>query len=996
MPLSEMHLPKIIAAFGLLCIGTASAATPSDPANFAETSFISSATIASTTGIAWAPDGSNRLFVIRKAGEVRVVYYNPATRTGSFDPAFGAAVPPAWATITPIITTSECGLIGLCFDPNFINNRYVYFFVTVSATEQQIIRYTDNPGTAAGSNKTTLVAGLPTAGANHDGGAVGIGPDGRLYWAIGDNGNGTGVNTDLLSLGSKIGRVNRFTGAAANDNPFFGQGNANTDKIWARGFRNPFTFTFQPGTGQLWSNTVGTNWEQVFVPQRGSHAGYNTYENNQPAGFLTPAIAYRTNSTTSTNIAASGAVRTNGVVTITTTATHPFRKGGLATIAGVTATEFNGTFAVASVPGSTQFTFVQAGSNSTSGSGTATTQNIGGAITGGCFYDSTAFPAAYRGNFFFGDYNSGRIMRVTLDAQNSPSRIEEFVTGHATHVDMTTGPDGAIYYVNQGNPGVVRRLAFTGTTQEAIIQPTAFDVVEGGSSVFSVRLRAAPVGDVNVTVTRIAGDADLTVSSGATLTFTPANFNVPKLVTIGAAEDADLSNDSATFRVAAPGVPGYDVIVNGIDNDEPQLVISGTSLAVTEGGSNTFTVRLASAPAANVTVTSSRTAGDSDVTVTSGASLVFTSVNFATPQTVQISAAQDPDNAADAATITVSAPGETPRQVAILVTDDDPLAPAFATAATITGVVGAAYSYDADVTGNPLPTFSLMSAPSGMSINPASGAISWLPGSTGVFAVTVQAANGVLPNATQSFNLTVNADAPPAVVLTRPIPGEILSGTNTEFFGDALDDVGTVKAEFFVDGILRSTDVNNGGHYHFGGAHLLFNTTPFTNGAHTVEMRVTDTKGQTGSTQVQVTISNGADAWRAEKFNLGNPADLAASALHVDADGDGLLNLYEYATDSAPKTAGLARLPVRQLVNVSGSDYLALQFVMAKWATDVTFRVEATSDLGALWTQIDPANPTYLINTQDNVPAFGLTTVTVRDIVPIGTDPRYMRLRVTK
>ena len=91
-----------------------------------------------------------------------------------------------------------------------------------------------------------------------------------------------------------------------------------------------------------------------------------------------------------------------------------------------------------------------------------------------------------------------------------------------------------------------------------------------------------------------------------------------------------------------------------------------------------------------------------------------------------------------------------------------------------------------------------------------------------------------------------------------------------------------------------------------------------------------------------------------------------------------------------------ARLPVRQVLNVAGNDYLALQFVMAKWATDITFRVEATGDLGGTWTQIDPANPTYRVSAQDNVPSFGFTTVTVRDLVPMGIGPRFMRLRVTK
>ena len=91
------------------------------------------------------------------------------------------------------------------------------------------------------------------------------------------------------------------------------------------------------------------------------------------------------------------------------------------------------------------------------------------------------------------------------------------------------------------------------------------------------------------------------------------------------------------------------MIVNGIDNDEPQFVISTASLAVTEGSAVTFTVRLATAPAAHVTVTSARTAGDTDVTVTGGGSLVFTPANFAPAQTVQISAAQNADNTGDEA-----------------------------------------------------------------------------------------------------------------------------------------------------------------------------------------------------------------------------------------------------------------------------------------------------------------------------------------------------------
>lgn len=829
--------------------------TPVDPANFSESVYVSSSLIGSTTGIAWAPDGSGRLFVTRKGGfsgqqtaEVRIVQN-------------GTVLATPFATES-VYTASECGLLGIAFDPDFVNNGYVYFFVTSSSSQQKIVRYTAVGN--AGTNRTEIVTGLPTIGANHDGGGVGIGNDGRLYWSVGDNGNGSGVNANLTSLASKIGRANRFTGAALNDNPFFDGAGPNNDYIWARGFRNPFTMTFQVTTGQLWSDTVGTNWEQVFLPTRGSHAGWNTYENNQPTGFLPPTIAYRTNGTDSRTIAASGAVRANGVVTITTTSTHPFRKGGFATIAGVGNSSFNGVFPVTSVkPGSpdpqlsTQFTYTQAGPNETSGGGSATTQNIGGVVSGGCFYDSTAFPAAYRGNFFFGEYNAGKLIRVPLDAANTPIRTEEFVTGIGSQVDMATGPDGAIYYADQSTPGTIRRIAYTGTAQNVIVQPTALNVQEGGSSVVSVRLAQAPASNVTVTASRVSGDTDITVASGASLTFTPANFATPQLITIAGAEDGDLENDTATIRVFAPGIASYDLFVNGVDNDEAQLVVSTTSLSVNEGGSNTFTVRLANAPAVNTTVNVARTAGDSDVAVSGGASLVFTTGDFATPQTVTISAAEDADNTNDSATITISTAGEVPRDVSVTVIDNDPLAPAFTSSPVLTAVDDASYTYDANAAGNPAPTFSLTTAPPGMSIDAMTGIINWLPTDPGNYNVVVQAANGVMPNATQSFTISVNPDQAPTASLTRPAAGEILSGTTAEFFGDGFDDVSTVKAEFFVDGVLVYTDVNNGNHFHFGGAHGLFDTTQFTTGSHVFRMRVTDTKGQTGEAQVRATIGSG-------------------------------------------------------------------------------------------------------------------------------------------
>jgi glucose/arabinose dehydrogenase len=77
-------------------------------------------------------------------------------------------------------------VLGIAFDPNYVVNRYVYVFVTVSASEQRIVRFTDVNN--LGAARTNIVTGLPTLGANHDGGALAFGHDGKLYWAVGDNG----------------------------------------------------------------------------------------------------------------------------------------------------------------------------------------------------------------------------------------------------------------------------------------------------------------------------------------------------------------------------------------------------------------------------------------------------------------------------------------------------------------------------------------------------------------------------------------------------------------------------------------------------------------------------------------------------------------------------------------------------------------------------------------------------------------------------------------
>ena len=533
--------------------------------NFTETTYASAG--GQLTGLAWAPDGSRRLFVSRKTGEIMIIKN-------------GATLPTPFATVSPVFLNSECGLIGICFDHNFILNGYVYVFVTVSSSEQQIIRYTAVGD--IGTNKTILVPGLPTLGQNHDGGGIGVGHDGKLYWAVGDNGNGTGVDGNMTSLASKVGRAN-LNGTVPVDNPFIDGPGGTNDYIWARGFRNPFTLNFQPRTGKLWVNCVGASYEQVFLVHARDHAGWDNFENNQPAGYITPKIKYRTNGTdTRSLLAGTGAVRSNNIVTFTTGTTHGFRQGEKITISGVADTNFNGAYFVVSTPSATVFTVNQPGTNATSGGGNAVTLNQGGVVNGGCFFESTGVPTNYRGNFIYGDFNSGRVMRAVLLNDTNVLSVDYFGTNITQYIDGAVGPDGALYYGGFG--GTVYRLAYNFSQQTLVVTPTVLRMFEGGRGAFAVRLAMAPPGEVTVNVSRTSGDADLTVFLGSSLTFNTTNWSIPQVVQLEAASDLDSIDDVATFTVASTGLTDQTMDVSVLDLTGPPGPFSVGPIGRAPGG----------------------------------------------------------------------------------------------------------------------------------------------------------------------------------------------------------------------------------------------------------------------------------------------------------------------------------------------------------------------------------------------------------------------------
>lgn len=828
---------------GLLAVLASLAPAAMTDGNFTETTFGSDVGDR-VTGMAWAPDGSNRLFVTCQYGAVRIIQN-------------GTLLGTPFVSFTPH-TNSECGVIGLCFDPDFVTNHYVYFFVTVSGSEQRIIRLNASGNTDAyNSPADDLISGLPTAGNNHVGGGIGFGRDGKLYWSIGDLGNGTGVDGNLTSLAAKVGRANR-DGTPCSDNPFYDGAGPNNDYIWARGLRNPFTLTFQPATGRLWVNVVGDSWEQVFIVGAGDHVGYNDYEINQPTPgggnqYIRSVLAYPTGGSGMVTI--TDAVRATNVVTCTTNANHNLRLGGRVTIAGFTDgdTSLNGSVVVSEVVSAIQFRYAQTAGNLTAASdGSSTPYDFGNAITGGTFWDSTAVPDAYRGDFYFSDFVSSQLGRAEVNAGGDIIAVHPFATGSDQATDLAVGPDGALYYGSFG--GIIHRVAYTTSTQALIVTPLNLAMNEGGQAVVAVRLATAPASAVAVTVARTTGDSDITVTSGAALSFTPANYATPQYVTIAAATDADGSDDTATIRVSSSSLANTDVAVRADDTSQ-EIVLSASTLTINEGANGSVTVTLLSQPSSPVTVTVARTAGSTDISP-SPSTLNFSSSTWNTPQTVTISAAGDADTTNDTATISLSTTGLATRTVAVTATDITGGAPAITSIADTTAVVAAAYSYDVNASGTPAPTFSLTTNPTGMTINATTGVISWTPGAGGSVNVTVGANNGVMPNATQSFVITVAADQPPTATLSQPTPGATVSGATSEFYGDGVDDVNCVRAEFFVDGVLLYNDVSSANHFHINGAHSLWNTTSLSNGPHTLRMRVYDTAGNSDDVEVTVTVDN--------------------------------------------------------------------------------------------------------------------------------------------
>jgi glucose/arabinose dehydrogenase len=177
----------------------------------------------------------------------------------------------------------EEGLLGLAFAPDYATSRRFYVNYSAHNPRRNVIaRYVAGGNSASGQ----VLLQIPQPYSNHNGGSLEFGPDGLLYIAVGDGGDGGDPHGNGQNVNTLLGKILRIdvSGNAGytipRDNPFaFGGG---AQEIYAWGFRNPWRISFDRETGQLWAGDVGQRrWEEVNRVVRGGNYGWNRLEGHE-------------------------------------------------------------------------------------------------------------------------------------------------------------------------------------------------------------------------------------------------------------------------------------------------------------------------------------------------------------------------------------------------------------------------------------------------------------------------------------------------------------------------------------------------------------------------------------------------------------------------------------------------------------------------------------------------------------------------------------------
>lgn len=226
-------------------------------------------------------DDTDRIFVVAQKGIIHVLPNKPDVKKSAV----------FLDIVNEVNFGGEKGLLGLAFHPDYKNNGFFYVNYTHGDPLETVIsRFkvsADNPNIADPKSEVVLLR-YRQPYENHNGGKVAFGNDGFLYIAVGDGGSGGDPGNRAQNRKELLGKilridVNKPAGSLAYsipaDNPFKGNKEGFREEIYAYGMRNPWRFSFDRPTGNLWAGDVGQNKiEEIDIIEKGANCGWNIME----------------------------------------------------------------------------------------------------------------------------------------------------------------------------------------------------------------------------------------------------------------------------------------------------------------------------------------------------------------------------------------------------------------------------------------------------------------------------------------------------------------------------------------------------------------------------------------------------------------------------------------------------------------------------------------------------------------------------------------------
>jgi glucose/arabinose dehydrogenase len=249
-----------------------------------------------------SPPGDSRLFVLEKGGTIRII------KNGSVLPQ------PFLDISTQVSTRTEQGLLGMAFPSDFATSHRFFIYYTDLQADSRVSSFlVSSDPDRADKGSEAVVLHVEQPGPSHKAGQIVFGPDGFLYIGLGDGGSRDGMDkgrgqslSDLLGSILRLDVSSGTTYTVPPDNPFVATAGARPE-IWAYGFRNPWRFSFDPATGDLYIGDVGeSRWEEVDYSSasdaagRGHNYGWSLMEGPDcfdgrqcnPSDFSLPVLQY--------------------------------------------------------------------------------------------------------------------------------------------------------------------------------------------------------------------------------------------------------------------------------------------------------------------------------------------------------------------------------------------------------------------------------------------------------------------------------------------------------------------------------------------------------------------------------------------------------------------------------------------------------------------------------------------------------------------------------